>query len=164
MQAIGQLTGGIAHDFNNMLGVITSSLDLMQRRMRKGDFGIERFVEAAQKAAERAATLTHRLLAFARQQPLAPEPIDANRMIAGMSDLLHSTLGEHIQIEPVSGAGLWRTNADAHQLENAILNVAINARDAMPCRRGASSPSRPPTRTSMTPTAGNMPRSSPGNS
>jgi signal transduction histidine kinase len=132
MQAIGQLTGGIAHDFNNMLGVITGSLDLIRRRMKRGDFGIERFVEAAQKASERAATLTHRLLAFARQQPLAPEPIDANRMIAGMSDLLHSTLGEQIQIETVSGAGLWRTSADAHQLENAILNVAINARDAMP--------------------------------
>jgi signal transduction histidine kinase/CheY-like chemotaxis protein len=132
MEAIGQLTGGIAHDFNNMLGVITGSLELMQRRIKKGDFGIERFMEAAVKATERAATLTHRLLAFARQQPLAPEPVDANKMIASMSDLLRSTLGEHIRIETVAAAGLWSTNADAHQLESAVLNIAINARDAMP--------------------------------
>ncbi len=132
MEAIGQLTGGIAHDFNNMLGVITGSLDLMQRRIKKGDYGIDRFMEAALQAADRAATLTDRLLAFARQQPLAPEPIEANRMIASMSNLLRSTLGEHIRIETVSAAGLWTTTADAHQLENAILNIAINARDAMP--------------------------------
>jgi len=132
MEAIGQLTGGIAHDFNNMLGVIAGSLDLMRRRIRKGDFAVERFVEAASKATERAASLTNRLLAFARQQPLAPQPIDANKMIASMSDLLHSTLGEHIQIETVTAAGLWTTSADAHQLESAILNIAINARDAMP--------------------------------
>jgi signal transduction histidine kinase len=132
MEAIGQLTGGIAHDFNNMLGVITGSLELMQRRIKKGDFGIERFMDAAVKATERAAILTHRLLAFARQQPLAPEPVDANKMIAGMSDLLRSTLGEHIRIETVASAGLWPTHADAHQLESAVLNIAINARDAMP--------------------------------
>ena len=132
MEAIGQLTGGIAHDFNNMLGVITGSLELMQRRIKKGDFGIERFMDAAVKATERAATLTHRLLAFARQQALAPEPVDANKMIAGMSDLLRSTLGEHIRIETVASAGLWPTHADAHQLESAVLNIAINARDAMP--------------------------------
>jgi len=132
MEAVGQLTGGIAHDFNNMLGVIVSALDLMETRLKRGDHGIERFIDAATKAAERAVTLTHRLLAFARQQPLAPRPIDANQMIASMSDLLRSTLGEHIRIEAVSAAGLWRTNADAHQLEGAILNVAINARDAMP--------------------------------
>jgi signal transduction histidine kinase/CheY-like chemotaxis protein len=132
MEAIGQLTGGIAHDFNNMLGVIAGSLDLMNRRIRKGDFGIERFLEAATRATERAATLTHRLLAFARQQPLAPEAIDANKMIAQMSGLLRATLGEHIQIEAVSAGGLWITAADAHQLESAILNIAINARDAMP--------------------------------
>jgi signal transduction histidine kinase/CheY-like chemotaxis protein len=132
MDAIGQLTGGIAHDFNNMLGVITGSLDLMRRRIKKGDFGIERFIEASQKAAERAASLTDRLLAFARQQPLAPEAVDANRMITSMSDLLRSTLGEHIRIEAVTAAGLWTIKADSHQLENAILNVSINARDAMP--------------------------------
>jgi len=132
MEAIGQLTGGIAHDFNNMLGVIAGSLDLMQRRLKSGAGGIERFIEAAKTATERGAALTHRLLAFARQQPLAPEPVDINKMIAGMSDLLRSTLGEHFQIEIVSAGGLWATNADAHQLESAVLNIAINARDAMP--------------------------------
>ena len=132
MEAIGQLSGGIAHDFNNMLGVIAGALDLMQRRIRKGDLGIERFLETAIRATERAAGLTHRLLAFARQQPLAPEPVNADKLIAGMSDLLRSTLGEHIAIETVSAAGLWLTSADAHQLESAILNIAINARDAMP--------------------------------
>ena len=132
MQALGQLTGGIAHDFNNMLGVIMGAHDLILRRIRKGDFGIERFVEAAANAAERAALLTQRLLAFARQQPLAPQPIDANKMISGMSDLLKSTLGEHIQIETVTTGGLWTVNADSQQLESAILNISINARDAMP--------------------------------
>lgn len=132
MEAIGHLSGGIAHDFNNMLGVIAGSLDLMRRRIDKGDFGVEPFLNAASKAAERAAALTHRLLAFARQQPLAPKAIDANRMIANMSQLLSSTLGEHIRIEAVSAAGLWAVSADPHQLESAILNIAINARDAMP--------------------------------
>ena len=132
MEAIGQLTGGIAHDFNNMLGVIVGSLDMMQRRIKKGVFDIERLIEAANKATDRAATLTHRLLAFARQQPLAPGPVEANKMISSMSDLLRSTLGEHIRIENVAAAGLWTANADAHQLESAILNIAINARDAMP--------------------------------
>jgi signal transduction histidine kinase len=131
MEAIGQLTGGIAHDFNNMLGVISGSLDLSLRRLKKNDFRIEAFLEAAQKGAERAAALTYRLLAFARQQPLSPEPLDCNKMIANMSELLRSTLGEHIAIETVSAGGLWRTKADALQLENAILNIAINARDAM---------------------------------
>ncbi|HTV27547.1 MAG TPA: ATP-binding protein, partial [Xanthobacteraceae bacterium] len=98
----------------------------------KGDFGIQRFLDAAISAAERAATLTQRLLAFARQQPLEPQPIDANKMIVNMSDLLKSTLGENIQIETVPAAGLWTVNADAQQLESAILNIAINARDAMP--------------------------------
>jgi signal transduction histidine kinase len=132
MQALGQLTGGIAHDFNNMLGVIIGAHDLIRRRIRKGDFGIERFVEAATNAAERAAVLTQRLLAYARQQPLAPQTIDANKMIANMSELLRSTLGEQVQIETVTAAGLWQTHADAQQLESAILNIAINARDAMP--------------------------------
>jgi signal transduction histidine kinase len=131
MDAIGQLTGGIAHDFNNMLGVISGSLDLALRRLRKNDFRIEAFLEAAQKGAERAAALTHRLLAFARQQPLSPEPLDCNKMIGNMSELLRSTLGEHIAIETVSAGGLWKTKVDGSQLENAILNIAINARDAM---------------------------------
>jgi signal transduction histidine kinase len=132
MEAIGQLTGGIAHDFNNMLGVVAGSLDLMLRRMRKGDFAVERFADSALKATHRAAALTHRLLAFARQQPLSPEAIDANKMIGAMSDLLRSTLGEQIRIETVTAAGLWTSQADLHQLESAVLNIAINARDAMP--------------------------------
>jgi signal transduction histidine kinase len=132
MEAIGQLTGGIAHDFNNMLGVIMGAHDLAARRLQKGDFNIQRFLSAAIAAAERAATLTQRLLAFARQQPLSPQRIDANKMIVNMSDLLHSTLGEQIQIETVAAAGLWTVHADSQQLENAIINIAINARDAMP--------------------------------
>ena len=132
MEAIGQLTGGIAHDFNNMLGVIMGAHDLVMRRIRKGDYAIERFLDAATIATGRAATLTQRLLAFARQQPLSPQPLDANRMITGMSDLLQSTLGEQIHVETVTAAGLWTVHVDAPQLENAILNIAINARDAMP--------------------------------
>ena len=131
MEAIGQLSGGIAHDFNNMLGVIGGSLELMRRRTQKGDYDIDRFMDAALQATKRSAALTHRLLAFARQQPLAPEPVDANKMIGTMSDLLRSTLGEQIRIETVAAAGLWLTRADSHQLENAILNIAINARDVM---------------------------------
>ena len=132
MEALGQLTGGIAHDFNNMLGVVMGAHDLALRRMQKGDFNIGRFFKAATMAAERAAALTQRLLAFARQQPLSPRRLDANKMIANMSDLLHSTLGEHIHIETVAAAGLWTVHADPQQLENAIINIAINARDAMP--------------------------------
>ena len=132
MEALGHLTGGIAHDFNNMLGVIMGAHDLISRRVKKGDFGIQRFLEAATSATERAAILTQRLLAFARKQPLEPQPLDANKMIVNMSDLLQSTLGENIQIETVRAAGLWTVHADAQQLESAILNIAINARDAMP--------------------------------
>ena len=132
MEAIGQLTGGIAHDFNNMLGVIAGSLDLIRRRLKRGDFGIDGYVNAAVKATERSTALTHRLLAFARRQPLSPEVLDPGKMISGMSDLLHSTLGGQIRIETVVAAGLWRTNADANQLESAILNLALNARHAMP--------------------------------
>ncbi len=88
MEAIGQLSGGIAHDFNNMLGVISGSLELIKRRIDKGDYGIDRYMDAAMQGTKRAAALTHRLLAFARQQPLAPEPVDANKMIGTMSELL----------------------------------------------------------------------------
>jgi signal transduction histidine kinase/CheY-like chemotaxis protein len=132
MEALGQLTGGIAHDFNNMLGVIMGAHDLALRRLKKGDSSIERFLNAAAVATERAATLTQRLLAFARQQPLSPQPLDANKMIGQMSDLLDSTLGEQIRIEIVAAARLWTVHADSQQLENAVLNIAINARDAMP--------------------------------
>lgn len=132
MEAIGHLTGGMAHDFNNMLGVITGALDLMRRRLQRDEFGIGQFIDVAMRATERSAALIQRLLAFARQQPLAPEPVDANRMIADMSELLRSTLGEQVEIETVLAAGLWRTSVDAHQLESAIVNIAINSRDAMP--------------------------------
>jgi signal transduction histidine kinase len=132
MEAIGQLTGGIAHDFNNMLAVIMSAMNLAQRKLKRGETDIEKFVEAATDAASRAANLTARLLAFSRQQPLAPQVIDANRLLTGMSDMLRRTLGEPIHIETVLAGGLWRTFADTSQLENAILNLAVNARDAMP--------------------------------
>ena len=131
MDAIGQLTGGLAHDFNNMLAVIISALNLLKRRMERGEANVRELVDAAIDGAQRAATLTHRLLAFARQQPLSPEPIDANKFVGGMSDLLRRTLGETVRMETVLAGGLWRIHADAPQLETAILNLAVNARDAM---------------------------------
>ena len=130
MEAVGQLTGGIAHDFNNMLAVVLGSLDLLGRRLPADDRA-RRYVDAATDGARRAATLTQRLLAFSRQQPLQPEPIDANRLVAGMSDLLRGSLGGGIQLETVLAGGLWLVNADPNQLENVILNLGINARDAM---------------------------------
>jgi signal transduction histidine kinase len=132
MDAIGQLTGGIAHDFNNMLAIVIGSLDILKRRMSRGESKLERFVDAAMEGAERAAVLTHRLLAFSRQQPLAPKPIEINRFVAGMSEMLRRTLGEHVRLETILAGGLWRTHADGSQLENAILNLAVNARDSMP--------------------------------
>jgi len=132
MEAVGQLTGGIAHDFNNMLAVIIGGLNLLQRKLAKGETDVERFVEGATDAAQRAASLTQRLLAFSRQQPLAPEPISANRMVSDMSELLVRTLGETIAVQTVLAAGLWQIKADPGQLENAILNLSVNARDAMP--------------------------------
>jgi signal transduction histidine kinase/CheY-like chemotaxis protein len=132
MEAIGQLTGGIAHDFNNMLAVVIGGLNILQRRLEKGDTDVQRFVDAAIDGAQRAAGLTQRLLAFSRQQPLAPEPINPNRMVSGMTELLTRTLGEHIAVETVLGAGVWQVKADPGQLENAVLNLCVNARDAMP--------------------------------
>ena len=132
MEAIGQLTGGIAHDFNNMLAVVIGALNLMKRRLERGDTDVVRYIDAATDGASRAAALTQRLLAFSRQQALDPSPLDANRMVAAMTELLNRTLGEHIRIETVLAAGLWRTFADQVQLESAILNLAVNARDAMP--------------------------------
>jgi signal transduction histidine kinase len=132
MEAIGQLTGGIAHDFNNMLAIVMGSIDLGLRRLQRGETAIEKHLTNAQDGARRAASLTQRLLAFARQQPLAPEPIDANKLVAGMSELLRRSLGETIQLETVLAGGLWRAHADANQLESAILNLTVNARDAMP--------------------------------
>jgi len=133
MEAIGQLTGGIAHDFNNLLTGITGSLDLIRRRMDAGRTqDIARFMDAASTSAQRAAALTHRLLAFARRQSLDAKPSDVNALIASMDDMLRRTLGEQVRFEVVLGAGLWPALTDANQLENAILNLTLNARDAMP--------------------------------
>jgi PAS domain S-box-containing protein len=132
MEAIGQLTGGIAHDFNNLLTVISGNIETVQRRMSRSDPGLYRYLEAAARAVERASTLTHRLLAYSRRQPLEPKSVELNRLIMGMSDLLGRTIGAHITIETVLAAGLWQVSADPNQVENAILNLAVNARDAMP--------------------------------
>jgi len=132
MEAVGQLTGGIAHDFNNMLAVIIGGLNLAQRRLDRGDTDIKRFMDGAMEGATRAASLTQRLLAFSRQQPLAPETIDGNKLVNGLTELLSRTLGERIQLETVLTPGLWKTLADPDQLENVIINLAVNARDAMP--------------------------------
>ncbi len=132
MDVIGQLTGGIAHDFNNMLAVITGNLEILQLRLRSDDAKIRDPVRQAIEAADRSAELTQRLLAFSRRQPLEPKAIDANKLVSGMSNLLHRTLGEHMAIETVLAAGLWPVFADVNQLENALLNLAVNARDAMP--------------------------------
>ncbi|WP_404372302.1 PAS domain-containing protein [Sphingomonas sp. MMS24-J45] len=132
MEAVGQLTGGIAHDFNNMLAVVMGSLELLARRVPEEDARARRYIDAATDAARRAALLTQRLLAFSRQQPLQPEAIDANKLVAGMSDLLRHSLGADVQLETVLAGGLWRTHADPNQLENILLNLAVNARDAMP--------------------------------
>jgi signal transduction histidine kinase/ActR/RegA family two-component response regulator len=131
MEAVGQLTGGIAHDFNNMLAIIISAMNLAKRKLARDEHDIEKFVDAATDAASRAANLTSRLLAFSRQQPLAPQVIDTNRLVTGMSDLLRRALGETIAIETVLAGGLWKTHADPSQVKNAILNLAVNARDAM---------------------------------
>jgi signal transduction histidine kinase len=132
MEAIGQLTGGLAHDFNNMLAVIIGSINLLKTRLNRGEANVGRFADGALEAASRAANLTHRLLAFSRQQPLAPSVIDVNRFVTAISELIRRTLGGDIRIETVLAGGLWRTHADSTQLENAILNLAVNARDAMP--------------------------------
>jgi PAS domain S-box-containing protein len=132
MEAVGQLTGGIAHDFNNLLGAITGSLELLQLRVAAGRLdGVERYTSAAIGAAQRAAGLTQRLLAFARRQPLDPKRVDGNRLLAGMEELLRRTLGPGIELELVLADGLWPTLCDPNQLESAVLNLAINARDAM---------------------------------
>jgi signal transduction histidine kinase len=133
MEAVGQLTGGIAHDFNNLLQGITGSLALVRRRLEQGRTNeVDRFISDASNSAKRAAALTHRLLAFSRRQPLDPKPVHANPLIASMEDLLRRTLGERIALELALAQGLWLTLCDANQLENAVLNLCINARDAMP--------------------------------
>ena len=132
MEAVGRLTGGVAHDFNNLLTVVIGNLEMAQRRAADIDPRLIRGIDNAMEGARRAATLTHRLLAFSRQSPLSPETVDANRLVAGMSDLFRRTLGEQVAVETVLAGGLWLTQADANQMESAILNLAVNARDAMP--------------------------------
>ena len=131
METIGQLTGGIAHDFNNMLAIVIGSLDMALRRLETHPERVRTGITNALEGANRAAQLTQRLLAFARRQPLQPQVIDGNQLVKNMSELLHRTLGEGIIIETVLAAGLWRTLADPSELENGILNLCVNARDAM---------------------------------
>jgi signal transduction histidine kinase len=133
MEAIGQLTGGIAHDFNNLLQGITGSLDLVQRRIGQGRLGdLDRFITGAMASAQRAAALTHRLLAFSRRQPLDPRPVQVNPLVSSMEELLRRTLGERVELDLALAGDLRLTRCDPNQLESAILNLAINARDAMP--------------------------------
>lgn len=133
MEAVGQLTGGIAHDFNNLLAGISGSLELMQTRMQQGRFNdVDRYMAAAQGASKRAAALTHRLLAFSRRQTLDPKPTNVNRLVLGMQEMIQRTVGPAIPIEVVGASGVWPALVDPSQLENALLNLCINARDAMP--------------------------------
>ena len=132
MEAVGQLSGGIAHDFNNLLHVITNATEALNRKLQTSDPEISHLLTMVRRNADRAASLTQRLLAFSRRQPLEPRALDANRLVQGMADLLYSSLGESISVEVVSGSGLWQILADPNQLETAILNLAVNARDAMP--------------------------------
>jgi signal transduction histidine kinase/ActR/RegA family two-component response regulator len=131
LEAVGQLTGGLAHDFNNMLAVAMSSLRLIARRLERGDTRVQELIDGGLQSVERAATLTRRLLAFARQQSLAPKEVNVNRLLADMEDMLRRTLREDIIIETRLAGGVWRTYVDVSGLENAIINLAANARDAM---------------------------------
>ena len=133
MEAVGQLTGGLAHDFNNLLTGIAGAIEMMQVRITQGRIGeLDRYASAAQGAVKRAAALTHRLLAFSRRQTLDPRPTDINRLVTGMHELIQRTVGPAAEVEVVGSAGLWPAMVDLNQLENALLNLCINARDAMP--------------------------------
>lgn len=131
MEAIGHLTGGVAHDFNNLLQIIIGNLETLQRNIPADSGRLQRAAHQAMNGARRAASLTQRLLAFSRRQPLDPKPLDVNMLVSGISDLLQRTLGETVSLETVRGAGIWRIEADPNELEAAILNLAVNARDAM---------------------------------
>jgi signal transduction histidine kinase len=132
MEAVGLLTGGIAHDFNNMLAIVVGSLDIAKRHLMSDRGKAERFISNALEGAQRGAQLTARLLAFARQQPLDPRPLDTNALVRDMSDLLTRSIGENIRLETVLAPDLWATLTDASQLENAVVNLCVNSRDAMP--------------------------------
>jgi PAS domain S-box-containing protein len=133
MEAVGQLTGGIAHDFNNLLTAISGSLELVGNRLSQGRLNdVERYITAAQSASKRAAALTHRLLAFARRQTLDPKPTNVNRLVADMEELIRRTVGPAVRVEMVGAPNIWTSRVDPNQLENALLNLCINARDAMP--------------------------------
>ncbi len=134
MEAVGQLTGGIAHDFNNLLTVVVGNIDMATRALgtSDGDARVRRALDGAQKGAQRASALTQRLLAFSRRQPLDPKPVEAGKLVLGMSDLLNRALGETVKLDIVTSPSLWRTEIDPNQLESALINLAVNARDAMP--------------------------------
>ena len=133
MEAVGHLTGGMAHDFNNLLLVIAGNLDLAVEALAKSDLiGADRRVRIAQGGVQRAATLTERLLAFARKQVLSPQRVDVNKVVSGVSELIRHSIGTAIELETVLAGGVWEAQIDPHQLENALINLAINAKDAMP--------------------------------
>jgi signal transduction histidine kinase/ActR/RegA family two-component response regulator len=132
MEAVGQLTGGIAHDFNNMLAIVVGSIDIAKRHLRTDRDKAERFIANAMEGAQRGAQLTSRLLAFSRQQPLDPRPLDVNELVREMTDLLRRSIGENIRFETALGTQLWYTFVDASQLGSAVINLCVNSRDAMP--------------------------------
>ena len=132
LEALGHLTGGIAHDFNNMLGVIVASLHLLRRKLADSNGDCVQLIDSAMDGADRAAAMVRRLLAFSRRQPLSPRPLDPNKFVSAVSDMVRRALGEKIDFETVLAGGLWATKVDQHELESAIVNLAVNARDAMP--------------------------------
>jgi signal transduction histidine kinase len=132
LEAIGHLTGGIAHDFNNMLGIIVASLHLLKRKLSGVDRDCAQLIDSAMNGADRATAMVRRLLAFSRRQPLSPQPLDPNRFVSNISDMVRRALGDNIKLETVLAGGLWTTKIDQHELESALINLAVNARDAMP--------------------------------
>jgi signal transduction histidine kinase len=129
LEALGQLAGGIAHDFNNLLSVILASLNIVRRKLRSGSHEIDGLIDSAEEGVNKAARLVRRLLAFSREQPLDPKVVNPNELIRGMSDIMRRTLGSDILLEKQLADGLWETCIDSHELENALLNLVVNARD-----------------------------------